>query len=174
MSSWSFDTAHSEISFTVRHMVFAKVRGSFTRWTGTIAATDSGALTGVTAEIQIDSIDTREPQRDGHLKSPDFFDAATHPAMTFVSTAIRGDATGAFEIDGTLTIRGTSRPVTLKAEFTGGGKDPWGNTRAGYRASTRINRADFGLTWNQALELGGVLVGEQVDIEIETQAVKGA
>lgn len=170
--SWNFDTTHSEIAFTVRHMVFAKVRGSFTKWSGGVQTDDSGALVGLSAEVQIDSIDTREPQRDGHLKSPDFFDAAAHPTMSFASTGISGDTNGAFSITGDLTIRGTTRPVTLQAKATGAGKDPWGNQRRGFRASATINRKDFGLTWNQALELGGVLVGEEVEIEAEVQLVK--
>lgn len=172
MSSWSLDTAHSEVGFSIRHMMFAKVRGSFTRWSGSVSADEQGALTNVSADIEIDSIDTREPQRDGHLRSPDFFDAATHPKMSFRSTGVRGDTAGQFQIDGELSIRGTTRPVTLDVEYTGGGKDPWGNTRRGYRAHAKINRRDFGLNWNQALELGGVLVGETVEIEIETQLVK--
>ena len=169
--SWTFDTTHSEIAFTVRHMVFAKVRGSFTKWSGAVQTDDSGALVGLSAEVAIDSIDTREAQRDGHLKSADFFDAAAHPTMTFVSTAISGDTSGAFTITGDLSIRGTTRPVSLQAQATGAGKDPWGNQRRGFRASATINRRDFGLTWNQALELGGVLVGEEVEIEAEVQLV---
>jgi len=105
--SWTFDTTHSEIAFTVRHMVFAKVRGSFTKWSGAVQTDDSGALVGLSAEVEIDSIDTREAQRDGHLKSPDFFDAAAHPTMRFTSTAIGGDTSGAFTITGELSIRGT-------------------------------------------------------------------
>lgn len=172
--SWSIDSTHSEVGFSVRHMMFAKVRGSFLKWSGTVEADDAGAITGLTASIETASVDTREAQRDGHLRSADFFDAETHPSMTFVSSAIRGDVNGSFAVDGTLTIRGTSRPVTLDVSFTGGGKDPWGNTRRGYRAVTRIDRRDFGLTWNAALELGGVLVGEQVDIEVEVELVKQA
>ncbi len=174
MSSWSFDTSHSEVGFSVSHMVFARVRGTFPRWSGTVAADDAGVITGVSAGIEVESIDTHEAQRDGHLRSADFFDAANHPKMTFVSTGVRGDTATSFLLDGTLTIRGTTRPATLDVTFTGGGKDPWGNTRRGYRATTRINRRDFGLNWNQALELGGVLVGEVVEIQIETELVKQA
>ena len=172
MPSWSFDTAHSEIAFSVRHMVFAKTRGSFRTWSGTLDGDAGGRITTLGVDVDVESIDTREAQRDTHLRSADFFDAANHPKMTFRSTAVRGDTAGKFQVDGELTIRGTARPVTLDAEFTGGGKDPWGNTRRGYRASTRINRSDYGLNWNQTLELGGVLVGEQVDIEIETELVQ--
>lgn len=172
MSSWSIDTSHSELSFSVRHMMFAKVRGSFLRWTGSVDADDAGVLRGVGAEVQIDSIDTREAGRDAHLKSADFFDAANHPVMSFRSTGVSGDTSGRFQIAGELTIRGTTRAVSLDAEYTGGGKDPWGNVRRGYRATTRINRTDFGLNWNAALELGGVLVGEEVDIAVEVEVVK--
>ena len=172
--SWSIDTTHSEVSFTVRHMVFAKVRGSFLKWSGSVEADDNGGITALSATIETASIDTREAQRDGHLRSPDFFDAEAHPTMTFVSSGVRGDTNGSFVVDGTLTIRGASRPVALDVSYTGGGKDPWGNTRRGYRAVTKIDRRDFGLTWNAALELGGVLVGEQVEIEIEVEVVKGA
>jgi polyisoprenoid-binding protein YceI len=174
MASWSLDTAHSEVGFSVRHMMFAKVRGQFRAWSGTVLADDEGRLSSLAADIDVESIDTREAQRDAHLRSPDFFDAASHPKMTFRSTAIRGDTARDFEVDGDLTIRGVTRPVTLNVEVTGGGKDPWGNLRRGYRATTRIDRHAFGLNWNQALELGGVLVGEHVDIEIEAQAVKAA
>lgn len=172
MSSWSIDIPHSQVSFSVRHMMFAKVRGSFGRWSGEVQSGPDGALTGVQAQIEVDSIDTREPQRDGHLRSPDFFDTANHPHMSFRSTALRGDPRGGFQLDGELSIRGNTRPVTLEVEATGEGRDPWGNTRRGYRATTRVRRADFGLTWNAALELGGVLVGEDVDIELEVQLVK--
>lgn len=174
MSSLSFDTAHSEIAFSVRHMVFAKVRGSFRTWRGAIEASEAGALTALTVEVDTASIDTREEGRDAHLRSADFFDVANHPSMSFRSTGVRGDTAGRFQIDGELTIRGTTRSVTLEAEFAGGGKDPWGNSRRGYRATARIDRSAFGLTWNQALELGGILVGEQVDIEVETQLVEAA
>jgi hypothetical protein len=119
-------------------MVFAKVRGSFTKWSGAVQTDDSGALVGLSAEVEIDSIDTREAQRDGHLKSPDFFDAAAHHTMRFTSTAIGGDTSGAFTITGELSIRGTTRPVTLQAKATGAGKDPWGNQRRGFRAAEQL------------------------------------
>lgn len=171
MAGWAFDTAHSEVGFSVRHMMISKVRGSFSRWKGSVSTSANGALAGVDVEVEIDSIDTREAQRDGHLKSPDFFNAAAFPTMRFVSSSVTGDTDGDFQIHGQLTIRDVTRDVTLSATFNGGGKDPWGNTRKGYHATTSINRTDFGLTWNQALELGGVLVGEKVEISLDIQLI---
>lgn len=168
---WSFDNSHSEISFSVRHMVFAKVRGSFPKWSGTVDADEAGNLTGLQVNIETGSVDTRESQRDAHLRSGDFFDSESHPLMSFAATSIQGDQSGQFEIVGTLSIRGTARPVTLQTTFAGTGKDPWGGTRRGYNAKASLNRTDFGLNWNAALELGGVLVGEQVDIELDVQIV---
>lgn len=169
--SWSFDPSHSEVSFSVRHMMIAKVRGSFPTWSGTVTADDAGTLTALTVAIETGSVNTREPQRDGHLASADFFDSATHPTMTFTSTRISPNQAGDFEINGDLTIKTVTRPVVLKATYNGTGKDPWGGTRRGYSARARINRAEFGLTWNAALELGGVLVGEDVDIDLDVQIV---
>lgn len=174
MSSWSIDPTHSQISFSVRHMMFAKVRGSFGRWRGAVDLGDDGALRAVSASVEVDSIDTREPQRDAHLRSPDFFDAATWPTMDFQSRAVRPAGPGRLVIDGELTLHGVTQPLALEVEATGEGRDPWGNTRRGYRATARLRRADFGLTWNAALELGGVLVGEEVDIEVEVQLVRAA
>jgi len=174
MATWSFDTAHSEVSFSVRHMMFAKVRGSFGRWTGEVGTDAAGALSSVRADLQVDSIDTHEADRDKHLRSADFFDAETFPTMSFRSAAVRGDLKGSFQIDGELSMHGVTRPVSLDVQYGGEGKDPWGNTRRGYRATTRINRTDFGLNWNAALELGGVLVGEEIEISIETELVQGA
>lgn len=168
---WTIDTTHSDVSFSVRHMVFARVRGHFTRWSAEVDADDAGALHGLRATIELDSVDTREAQRDAHLRSADFFDVENHPHMTFVSTAIEAHD-GGLRVTGDLTIRDATRPVTLRVEGTGTGKDPWGNQRQGYRATARIQRAQWGLTWNAALELGGVLVGEDVDIEIEAQLVR--
>lgn len=165
----SIDVSHSNIAFSVRHMMFAKVRGQFTRWSATVTD-EGGRLTGVEVVVDVGSVDTREPQRDGHLRSADFFDAENHPQMTFSGRA-QGDVDANFTLVGDLTIRGTTRPATLQVEFLGAGKDPWGNPRRGYRATTRVNRHDFGLDWNAALEMGGVLVGADVDIEIDVEVV---
>ena len=169
--SWNFDNAHSEVSFSVRHMMIARVRGTFPTWSGTVEADDAGTLSALSVAIETGSVDTREAQRYTHLRSGDFFNSEAFPKMTFVSTGITGDQAGDFEIAGNLTIRDVTRPVVLKASFNGAGKDPWGTTHRGYAARTRINRTDFGLNWNAALELGGVLVAEQVDIELDVQLV---
>lgn len=173
MATWNIDTSHSGIHFTVRHMVFAKVHGRFSKWTATFALDEANlAASKVTVDIDAASIDTAEEKRDGHLKSPDFLDVANHPKVTFVSKSVEGGG-DSFKVKGDLTVRGATKEVTLDVEKTGAGKDPWGNARIAFTAKTSINRKDFGLTWNQALEAGGVLVGEKVDIEIEVQAVAG-
>jgi polyisoprenoid-binding protein YceI len=156
-------------------MVFAKVRGRFTRFGGAIHGAD-GDLTAasVAVEIDADSIDTGVTDRDNHLKSPDFFDVAAFPKLSFQSTKVEALGEGNFRLHGQLTIRGTTRDVVLDGESGGVGKDPWGNQRIGFTAKTSVNRTDFGLKWNQMLEAGGVLVGEKVEIELEVQAVKAA
>ncbi len=169
---WNFDPTHSSIDFVVRHMVVSKVRGRFTKWSGAVEFDPASyADSTVEVSIEVDSIDTHEAQRDGHLKSADFFDVASHPKMTFKGKKVAGSGSD-LKITGDLTIRGTTREVTLNAEYLGTGKDPWGGTRAGFSAKTSIEREDFGLTWNAALETGGVLVGKRVDIEIDVELVK--
>lgn len=170
--NWQFDSAHSEIGFIVKHMMFAKVRGGFSEWSGEFRfdpKDPSNAYVGAT--IDASSIDTGNEQRDGHLRSGDFFDVEQHPELTFESTAwVATD--GGYDVTGNLTIRGTTKPVTLKVANNGSATDPWGNTRMGLSVSTTINRKEFGLTWNQALEAGGVLVGDEVKVEIEVQAIQ--
>ncbi len=170
---WEIDSGHSGIHFSVRHMVVAKVRGQFTRWTGTILTTD-GDPESASAEVVIDatSIDTGLADRDAHLKSPDFLDVESHPELTFKSKRTESLGDGRLRVVGDLAIRGTLREVALDVEYAGRTKDPWGNERAGLTAKTSIDRKDFGLTWNQVLEAGGVMVGDRVDIEIEVEAVK--
>jgi polyisoprenoid-binding protein YceI len=166
------DTSHSEVGFSVRHMVIAKVRGYFTKWSATIEApNDDLEKAKLTVSIDAASIDTREAKRDAHLRSADFFDADQHPKLEFVSTKIErsGDR---YSVTGDLTIRGVTKPVVLAVESLGSGKDPWGNTRLGFSARATIARKEWGLNWNQALELGGVLVGEDVTLEIEAQVIK--
>ena len=172
MTTYSIDTSHSEIGFTVRHMVFAKVRGQFKEWTATLDY-DAAAPTKsvVTVDVATASIDTREPQRDTHLRSADFFDSEAHPKMTFKSSRIEPVGQGKYKLIGELTIRGTSHEVTLDVEQTGGGKDPWGNDRLGFAAKATINRSEWGLKWNQALEAGGVLVSDKVELDVEVQVV---
>jgi polyisoprenoid-binding protein YceI len=170
--SYSIDTAHSEVGFTVRHMMFAKVRGQFKVWTATIAF-DTAAPAKSTFNVSIDtgSIDTRETKRDEHLRSADFFDAERFPKITFVSKRVEESGSKKYKLVGDLTIRDATHEVALDVEDTGGGKDPWGNERRGFRATGSLSREAWGLKWNQALEAGGVLVSDKVDIDIEIQVV---
>lgn len=172
---WEIDSSHSGIHFSVRHLVIAKVRGQFARWTGTVQAPD-GDFDKASAEIVIDatSIDTGVADRDAHLKSADFFDTATFPELTFKSTRVEAQGEDRLRLIGKLTIKDVTREVALDVERLGTVKDPWGNQRAAFSAKTSVNRGDFGLTWNQALETGGVMVGDRIDIEIEVEAVKQA
>lgn len=172
LASYSIDTAHSSVNFAVRHMVVAKTRGRFTKFSGSFSfdAADPSKST-VSVTIDASSIDTHEPQRDGHLRSPDFLDADTHKEITFTSKRVEGSGEE-LRVVGDLTIRGVTHEVTLDVEHHGGGKDPWGNEKTGFSAKTSINRKDYGLTWNQVLETGGVLVGEKIEIEIDVEAVK--
>ena len=172
---WAIDGAHSSIGFTVRHMVISKVRGRFTRWSGTIAM-DEKDPTSAAVEITIEpgSVDTGVEQRDSHLRSPDFFDVERYPTMTYRSTRIEKAGEGEYRVTGDLTMHGVTRPVTLEVEFAGSAKDPWGGLRAGFSARGSLDRKEFGLTYNQLLETGGVVVGEKVDLDIEVEAVKQA
>lgn len=173
IEKWEIDSSHSGIHFSVRHMVIAKVRGQFARWSGTISAPEGDPSGGsVSVVIDASSIDTGVVDRDTHLKSADFFDVASHPEITFNSSRVEKVSDHELRIVGQLSIRGTSREVVLNAEYAGRTKDPWGNERAGFAAKVSIDRKDFGLTWNQLLEAGGVVVGERIDIEIEVEAVK--
>ena len=161
------------VHFSVRHLVIAKVRGSFARWSGTIQVPD-GDFSKATVAVTIDasSIDTGVADRDGHLKSPDFFDVAQYPELRFVGKRVQPRSEGEIDVVGELTIKGITREVVLRVEQHGQAKDPWGNVRAAFTAKTSIDRKDFGLTWNQVLETGGVMVGDRVDIEAEIEAVK--
>jgi polyisoprenoid-binding protein YceI len=170
---WSLDAAHSHVSFAVRHLMISNVRGEFQKVAA--EATYDPARpeeSRLTATIDVGSINTRDEKRDAHLRSADFFDAANHPTMTFTSKAVRrrGDAV---DLVGDLTIRGTTREVTLALEeITPEHTDPWGNRRIGASARTKIRRSDFGMTWNAALETGGVLVGDDVSIQVEVELVR--
>jgi polyisoprenoid-binding protein YceI len=171
-TTYTIDPVHSSAEFAVRHMMLSKVRGAFNVLSGSIALANGSLVpSAVSADIEVDSIDTREPQRDAHLKSPDFFHADEHPHIRFASTAVTPESGTHFTIAGTLEIHGVSKPVTLKAEVLGRTTDPWGNDRIAFEATTKINRKDFGLNYNQALETGGLLVGEDVEIELQIQAV---
>jgi polyisoprenoid-binding protein YceI len=174
MATYNIDTAHSEVGFTARHMMFAKVRGQFKSWNAKLdydAANPSNS--SVVVEIDTASIDTHEEKRDAHLRSADFFDAEKFPRMVFKSKRVEAAGTGNYELVGDLTIRDVSREVALHVERTGAGKDPWGNDRLGFTASTAISRSEWGLRWNQALEAGGVLVSDKIEIGVEVQVVQG-
>jgi polyisoprenoid-binding protein YceI len=171
--AWQIDSAHSQIQFSVKHMMISTARGTFDRFRGTVEA-DEQNPTAATVDVQIEaaSINTRDEKRDGHLRSPDFFNAAEYPYLTFKSTRVErlDERTG--KLYGELTIRDVTRPVVLDVEYAGMAKSPWGTTSAGFSATTKINRKDFGLNWNVALETGGWLVGEQITITIELELVK--
>ncbi|GAA3035248.1 YceI family protein [Microbacterium dextranolyticum] len=166
--TWVLDPAHSEVTFTVRHMMISKVRGVFGVKSATIEAGANPLDTRVTASVDVASIDTKDEARDNHLRSADFFDAETYPTIDFASTGVRYEG-GDFLVDGDLSMHGVTKPVTFTLEFGGFGTDPWGNYKAGATATTVVNREDFGLTWNAALETGGVLVGKDVTITLDLQ-----
>ena len=166
--TWVLDPAHSEVTFSVRHMMISKVRGTFGVKSATLIAPENPLEAKVEANVDVTSIDTKDENRDAHLRSADFFDTENHPTMEFVSTGARVED-GDFLIDGELTIRGITKPVTFEFEFGGFGQDPYGNYKAGASAKTVINREDFGLTWNAALESGGVLVGKEITIGLDLQ-----
>jgi polyisoprenoid-binding protein YceI len=171
-TAFTIDTSHSDVAFTARHMVFAKVRGHFGKWTARLDY-DASDPTQSTLAVDIDvaSIDTHEAKRDGHLLSADFFDAEKFPKITYQSRRIERVGDRKFRVVGDLTIHGVTRETSLEVEQLGAGKDPWGNERLGFEAKATINRTDFGLAWNQVLETGGVLVGEKVEIEINIEAM---
>lgn len=171
-TSWKIDPTHSHIEFAVKHLMISTVKGRFGDVEGTITIVENDpSKSSVKATIKAASIDTRTEQRDNHLRSADFLDAATYPELTFASTRITGDA-DTFTVTGQLTIRGVTREITLQATNEGAGKDPWGGERIGFSATTKLDRRDYGLVWNQAIETGGVVVGNDVKISIEIEAVK--
>jgi polyisoprenoid-binding protein YceI len=169
---WTIDPSHSHASFTVRHM-FTKVRGRFTELSGTIETRGASLTDGqVAVEIKADSVDTSDAQRDGHLRTNDFFGTGDNPTINFQSTSITPKGDNEFLLHGNLTIRGVTRPITLEAEYEGGGKTPFGTDVASWTAETELDRKDFDLTWNAPLEAGGFLVGDDVKINIDIEAVK--
>jgi polyisoprenoid-binding protein YceI len=168
--TWTIDPVHSEIGFSVRHMMVSKVRGKFTSFSGELVTGESPTESSVTASIDLNSIDTGNEQRDGHIRSADFFDVENHPTMTYRSTGIRADGDD-FIVDGELTLKGVTKSVPLKLELGGFGPDPYGGIRAGFAASTEINRQDFGVSFNAALETGGVVVGDKVGIHLDIEVV---
>lgn len=165
------DRSHSEALFAVRHLI-TKVRGSFREFSGTVTLDEAAPeRSSVQVTIQAGSIDTNEPKRDAHLRSADFFDAEHYPTLTFVSTGVTRRGPALFDVAGTLTIRGVAKAIVLPVSFLGVARDPWGNERAGFEAEMTINRKDFGLNWNAALETGGFLVGDEVKVSLSVQAV---
>jgi polyisoprenoid-binding protein YceI len=173
VGTYRLDPAHTTVEFVARHML-TKVRGRFGTFSGSVTVGETPEESGVEVEIDTSSVVTGSDQRDQHLNSSDFFEVETHPTMTFRSTSFRPTGGTGFEIVGDLTVRGVTRPVTLSGEFLGWGRDAWGNDRLFAEARTRVNREDWGLVWNMAVELTGVLVGRDVDLEIQVQAAKDA
>ncbi len=170
--TFEVDPAHSRVGFAVRHMVLTKVRGHFGKLKGSIVLADGQTVPqSIEAEVEVGSIDTREAQRDAHLRSPDFFDAENHPMMIFQSTTLRKGSSNRFSAVGELEIRGTKKSFTLEVEAEGRITDPFGKDRVAYTASGRINRKEFGLAWNQVLETGGLVVADEIEIELEIEAV---
>ena len=172
--TWKIDPSHSEIQFFVRHMMIAKVRGRFREFEGTIHIGERPEDSRVEVVIEAASIDTRDRTRDQHLRSADFLDVERYPELRFISTSVRAGDKDRWQVTGDLTVRGVTRPVVLDVEFDGAVVDPWGNLRAGLLATTEIDRENFDITWNQALEAGGILVGKGVRIEIDVEAIRQA
>ncbi len=173
--TYTLDVSHTRLGFVARHAMVTKVRGAFNEFEGTaVIDGDQPSNSSVSLTIQVNSIDTRNAQRDEHLRSNDFLDIANNPTITFTSTAIANVGGNDFEVTGDLTIKGVTRQVTIPLEFQGSAQDPFGNQRIGFEGSLTINRKDYGVNWNAALETGGVLVSEKIVLEFEISAVKTA
>jgi polyisoprenoid-binding protein YceI len=174
-TTWTLDPMHVEIGFAIRHLMISTVRGRFGAASGVVVFDEADrANSKIDVTIDVSSIDTRQEMRDNHLRSADFFDVAKYPAMHFVGKRIEGDVTKKFRVVGDLTIRDVTREVTLDVANEGMTTDPWGNQRVGLSATAKINRSDFNLTWNQALEAGGVVVGEEVKLSIDAELIRQA
>jgi polyisoprenoid-binding protein YceI len=171
VGTWTFDKTHTSLTFIARHMMVTKVRGHFPAFDGAVEVAENPADSKVNVTIEAASVTTGAPDRDAHLISPDFFDVANYPTIEFVSTDLR-EENGQWLMTGDLTIKDVTRPVTLDVTFEGINTNPWGKTVAGFSASTEVDREDWGLTWNLALETGGVLLSKKVKLEIETELVK--
>ncbi len=170
-TTWALDQAHTGIEFSVRHLGIATVRGRFGLQSGTVDLEDDGGLRGIAATIDAVSVDTGVEQRDAHLRSPDFLDAAAYPTMTFRSTAVRRRRDDGYDVEGDLTLHGQTHPVRLAVDVTPHVTDPWGNQRVAASATGKLDRRQWGLTWNQALEFGGVVVSDEVRFTLDVQAV---
>jgi polyisoprenoid-binding protein YceI len=172
-ATYDIDPSHSEVGFSVRHMMVSKVRGRFSDVAGTVVIADDPLASSVEVTIGTASIDTRDEKRDAHLRSGDFFDVERYPSLTYRSTKVIA-AGGQWLVEGDLTLNGVTRNVPLTVSFEGGATDPWGGVRAGFSARAELDREDFGLSWNQTLETGGVIVGKKIFIELEIEAVRQA
>ncbi len=173
--NWTFDPVHSSVNFWVRHLMVSKVHGSFTKWSGTLAFDEQAPQSArIEAEIDASSIDTKDPGRDGHLKSPDFFDTAKYPTLKFVSTKIEKTSGNEFKLTGDLTMHGVTKPVTLDVEYAGRAKHPQLGERAGFSAKGHLNRKEWGLEYNQVLDAGGVALGDKIELQFEIEATKKA
>jgi polyisoprenoid-binding protein YceI len=171
-TKWVLDPTHSEVTFKVKHLMFTNVSGNFTKFEATAESDDENFdNASFSFSADVDSINTNNADRDGHLKSADFFDAAQFPTITFTSTSVAKDGSD-LKVTGDLTVHGVTKSVTLDTEFGGIQKDPWGNIKSGFSVTGKINRKDFGLSWNAALETGGVMLGEEVKLALELQFVK--
>jgi polyisoprenoid-binding protein YceI len=172
VGTYALDGSHSSVGFSVRHLMVSKTKGRFNDFQGTVTIAEDPLASSVEVEIQVASVDSRDEARDGHLRSPDFFDAEVHHTITYRSTRVTPAGKGRWTVDGELTVRDTTVAVPLEVTFEGAARDPWGGARIGFTAHTELDREAFGLTWNQALETGGVLVGKQVRIDIEAEAIQ--
>ena len=172
VGTWTIDAVHSHIEFTVRHLVIGKTRGRFDTFSGTVEIAEEPTASSVTLEIDAGSVNTKDENRDNHLRSADFLDVEKYPTLTFASTSVTGKGTD-WVLEGDLTVHGITKPVTVELELDGVvEKDPWGFSRAAYSGSAEIDREDFGLTWNATMETGGLLVGKTVKLSLEVETVK--
>lgn len=169
--TWQIDATHSDVAFSVRHMMVSKVRGQFTEFEGTIVTAEDPAASTVTASIKLDSIDTRNEQRDNHIRSADFFEVEKYPTMTYRSTSLVANSDGSWTLDGELSLHGVTKSVPLQLELNGFTADPYGGQRAGFSATTEINRREFGIDISMPMDGGGVVVGDKISISLEIEAV---
>jgi polyisoprenoid-binding protein YceI len=170
--TYGLDTAHTTIEFVGRHLMITKVRGRFTDFSGEITIGEEPKDSSVEVVIDAGSVESSEPRRDEHLRSADFFDVEQYPTISFRSTGVEQDRSGLWKVTGDLTVKDVTRPVVLEVEFDGAQTSPWGDLRVGFSASTELNREDWGLTWNQTLETGGVVVGKKARIELNVEAIR--
>ena len=167
--TYNIDPSHSRVGFSARHAMVTKVRGSFNEYSGSATVADGAASLNI--DITVSSVDTRSADRDGHLQSADFFDAATFPKITFASTSVKDSGSDKLVVDGNLTLKDVTKPISITFEYTGTATDPFGNARFGFEGEAEINRKDYGLTWNAALETGGILVSENIKLEFEISTI---